>query len=129
MPDCGWVKLSNQELGTLGENYAAKWLQKNGYQILDRNWRGTRVELDIVAATKAAIVFVEVKTRRSNSHGYPSEAVTPKKLEHIKSAAIEWLSVRSDDTTLKFRNRLRIDVIAVHFDGKNFDLKHLVGVS
>ncbi len=123
------MKLTNKELGALGENYAADWLHKNGYQILDRNWRGTRVELDIVAATRSVIVFVEVKTRRSNSHGYPAEAVTPKKLENVKSAAIEWLANRSEDSLLKFRHRLRIDVIAVHFDGKNFELDHLIGVS
>lgn len=123
MPDCGWVKLSNQELGALGENYAARWLQKNGYQILDRNWRGTRVELDIVATTKGAIVFVEVKTRSSNSHGFPAEAVTAKKLENIKSAALEWLSKNYAN------GQLRIDVISVHFDGENFELSHIIGVS
>ena len=43
------MKLSNRDLGALGEDFAATWLVKNGYQILDRNWRGERVELDIVA--------------------------------------------------------------------------------
>lgn len=117
------MKLSNQQLGALGENFAAEWLRKNGYQILDQNWRGTRVELDIVAATKNAIVFVEVKTRSSNTYGFPAEAVTPKKLENIKSAALEWLAKH------RVNGQLRIDVISVHFDGTDFKLSHIIGVS
>ncbi len=55
----------NIELGKIGEDIAAVYLQDLGYEILDRNWRFKRVELDIVAHLDSTLVFCEVKTRRS----------------------------------------------------------------
>ena len=59
------MHLKNIELGKIGEDIASVYLQDLGYEILDRNWRFKRVELDIVAHLDSTLVFCEVKTRRS----------------------------------------------------------------
>lgn len=117
------MNLSNRELGILGEDYATNWLSKQGYQILDRNWRGTRVELDLVTKKNNTIVFVEVKTRSSNYCGFPAEAITATKLQNIKSAALQWLDAHDAKST-----GLRIDVIALLYRGSNFQVTHIKGV-
>ena len=86
------MKLTNRELGNIGEDLAEKYLQENGYLILDRNFRSNRVELDIIARDRNTLVFCEVKTRRSLAHGHPAEAITALKLEHIRTAALGWMS-------------------------------------
>ena len=86
------MHLTNIELGKIGEDLAASYLQGCGYVILGRNWRSARVELDIIARDKNTLVFCEVKTRRSINYGYPSEAITALKLAHIKTAALHWLT-------------------------------------
>jgi putative endonuclease len=62
-------------LGEAGERYATDYLIKNGYKILDRNWRIRGGEIDIVALYKSTLVFVEVKTRTSTSYGTPEESI------------------------------------------------------
>lgn len=117
------MKLTNRDLGKLGEDYAANWLTSQGYQILDRNWRGTRVELDIIARRSDCLVFCEVKTRRSVNCGYPAEAVTQTKLRNINTAALQWLQAK--DIRI---GGIRIDVLALNFDGETFEVVHLKDV-
>lgn len=95
-------------LGNLGEQIATDFLQDQGYQILARNWRANRVELDIVALIGETLVFCEVKTRRTIRQGLPIEAVTIHKLQNIRKAALSWLSIHSVP-----HNQLRFDVIGI----------------
>ena len=68
-----------QRLGKWGEDQACSYLFKNGYKILQRNYRCRFGEIDIVACKADELVFVEVKTRTSNAYGYPAEAVSYRK--------------------------------------------------
>jgi len=95
-------------LGKSGEQLAARFLEAGGYRIIDRNWRGTRGELDIIAQHEGSTVFVEVKTRSALGFGHPFEAVTPKKLRSLRRLAGEWCAARADAG-----GRIRLDVIAV----------------
>jgi putative endonuclease len=61
--------------GKLGEQYACRFLEAHGYTVLERNWRKGRHELDIIARTARELVIIEVKTRTSEQHGQPEEAV------------------------------------------------------
>jgi putative endonuclease len=117
------MKLTNQALGALGEEFSANWLIENGYQILDRNWRGSRVELDIVGKKSNLIIFFEVKTRRNVNCGFPAESVTIAKLENIKSAALQWLLHNKVNCA-----GIRIDILSVRYDGNNFALNHIQGI-
>ena len=116
--------MSTAELGRVGEDLAAEHLTATGWQVVERNLRIGRGELDIVALDHRTLVFVEVKTRRSLVTGVPQAAVTPDKLRRLRRLAGQYLMERSTP-----HEDVRIDVIAVHaqFDG-GFSLEHLAGV-
>lgn len=82
---------SNREKGFAGEEIAARFLRKNGYQILERNYRTKSGEIDIIASKKRTIVFVEVKTRNTDEFGCPAEAVNSKKLHKLEIAANHYI--------------------------------------
>ena len=81
--------LKPKQLGVLGEQYAADWLERHGYTILGRNWHSRYGELDIVMMTPDRVIaFVEVKTRRTDHFGTPQEAVTPSKQTNLLDTAL-----------------------------------------
>ncbi len=82
----------NLASGRFGEDLAAQYLIKEGYDLLERNVRYSVGEIDIVAKRDGWVQFVEVKTRRSSSCGSPVEHVTPAKQKKIKRAARIYLA-------------------------------------
>ena len=89
-------KQSNKLIGKLGEDLAADYLQKQGYEILARNWGNKWGEIDIVCRKRVEpfglqrvppLVFVEVKTKTSTAFGQPWQMVNPRKLFQIKRVA------------------------------------------
>ncbi len=115
---------SNKKTGQYGEDEATKFLQKQGYKILERNFRYSRLaEIDIIAKDKDTIVFVEVKTRKTLNCGHPFEAVDYKKLEHIYKAALAYLKTTEEE----YKN-FRIDIISV-LGIQNPKIEHLKDVS
>ena len=77
--------MNNVKTGAVGEDLARRYLERNGYEILDTNIKFSRVcELDIIAKIKKTIVFVEVKTRKTDAFGTPAEAITPAKYQNIE---------------------------------------------
>lgn len=99
--------LSNRARGRWGEALAAAHYQRLGYEILDRNWRSTTGELDLVVARDGIIVFSEVKARRTEAFGPAASAVTVDKQRRIRLLAVEWLRAHER------RGALRFDVVAV----------------
>ncbi|MEP7764981.1 YraN family protein [Sanguibacter sp. 25GB23B1] len=95
-------------VGRHGENVAARFLTEAGYQVVDRNWRGVRGELDIVALDGDELVVVEVKTRRGTGFGHPAEAVTPLKVARLRRLAGQWLHEHETRAA-----SVRIDVVAI----------------
>jgi putative endonuclease len=95
-------------LGQRGESLAAAWYEREGYEILDRNWRRREGELDLVLARGRAVVFCEVKTRSSSRFGAPVEAITRTKQQRIRTLAALWLG----ESGLRGR-QLRFDVASV----------------
>lgn len=77
--------------GHLGEEYAAAWLQGQGAQILERNWRCPAGEVDIIAKMGEYLCFVEVKARQPHSLGAPEEAVGREKRRRIIQSAEHYL--------------------------------------
>ncbi|MBQ9215616.1 MAG: YraN family protein [Prevotella sp.] len=77
---------AHNELGKWGEDLAADYLQRRGYEILERDWRSGRIDLDIVAREGSTLVIVEVKTRRNRLYGDPEEAVDYRKRKSLQSA-------------------------------------------
>lgn len=112
-------------IGTYGEDVACEHLTGLGYEVLERNWRCDQGELDIVARHGPALVFCEVKTRRSTAFGSPVEAVTPVKAARLRRLAIKWL--RAHDQRA---DEVRIDVIGVLCPAHEpAQVEHLVGVA
>lgn len=99
--------MNNRKFGDAGEDLACRYLEKNGYKILERNKHYSRFcELDIIAQEKNTVVFVEVKTRRTNDYGLPLEAITKTKLQNIVKGVQYYLSEN------KIKN-YRIDVVGI----------------
>lgn len=112
------------DLGRWGEDIATEFLRTEGYEIVDRGWRCSRGEVDIIARRGGALAFVEVKTRRSLRYGHPLEAITPAKFSRLRILAGEWCR----STGLPF-GAIRIDGIGIVGDGAHVDsLDHRVGV-
>ncbi len=82
----------NKELGRKGEDAAVRFLERRGYDIVERNWTCFAGEADIIARDGEAVVFVEVKTRTGASNGLPAEAVTKNKRERYEKIACAFLA-------------------------------------
>jgi putative endonuclease len=94
--------------GKEGEKIAAAYLKKNGYRIIEINFRCSIGEIDIVAKEKDDLVFIEVKTRKSIELGYPEQAVGIRKQKKMSQLALWYLQKRKiADTNARF------DVVAV----------------
>ncbi len=97
-----------KRLGERGEDAAVAFLARAGMTVVERNWRCTSGEIDIVALDGDTLVLCEVKTRRTAAKGTPEEAVTPAKQRryaklaaaYLQAAGIEPVSVRFDVITL-----------------------------
>jgi putative endonuclease len=98
----------HQSLGRLGESIAAAFLEKNGYVIMESNCRTPYGEIDLIAKQANVVTFVEVKTRASSSLGPPEISITPRKKEHMRSAAEYFIQQHPD-----LINDWRIDVVAI----------------
>lgn len=97
-------------IGNRAEQQAVKHLIKQGYTIIDRNWRTRRCEIDIVARKANVVYLVEVKYRSTNSWGDGLDYITPKKLKQMALAAELWASVND------WQYDYRLSAIAVYGD-------------
>ena len=97
------------QLGTRGEKLACRFLRRNGYKVLYRNFRGrTGGEIDIVCRDNDTLVFVEVKTRTREDFGRPSDAIDRDKQKRIARGGLAWLRLL-DNPDIFFR----FDVVEV----------------
>jgi len=115
------VKNTRINLGSQGEDIAAKYLQGQGYKILQRNFRSRYGEIDIICSLEHSIIFVEVKTRTNTSFGSPEESVTRTKKHHIHRVALIYL----EKYPYPFKE-IRFDVIGILMDGGQPQLNHLI---
>ncbi len=108
----------NLELGNQGEDWAAQWLQDQGYEVWLRNYRYGKAEIDIIARKEKLLVFVEVKTRTNVSFGDPEIAVSRVKIGHIKKAAEHFIHLND------WPHDIRFDVIAISLNGQR-EIRHI----
>ena len=92
----------HNETGKLGELLAEQWLRESGFAIIEKNWRYGKLEIDIIARKNDRTHFIEVKTRRSNTYGYPEELVNRQKLYFFISAGTEYIRIHPDDKWIRF---------------------------
>jgi len=103
------MKSENLVLGRIGETEATEYLESLDYKILERNYKNKIGEIDIIARDGDTLVFVEVKTRSSNSFGYGREAVDFKKQNKIRMTATVYLKYKR-----LLDSKVRFDVIEIN---------------
>ena len=107
-------------LGKEGERIAERYLQKKGYKLLERNYRCSGGELDLIVLDRRVIVFVEVKTRTGSGFGTPLEAVESRKQQRMIRAAQFFLA----EKRLQTRDA-RFDVVGVSWIGPTPTVEHI----
>lgn len=101
--------MNKKKIGNRGEDLAANFLEKNGFTILNRNFRAGRFgEIDIIASENEYICFIEVKTRTGKLYGTPAEAVGYDKRMRLKKLA--WMYMKQE--RLGERN-MRFDIVEI----------------
>ena len=110
---------THNELGQKGEDMAAEYLQKSGYDILERNWRFKKAEVDIIAKKKGILVIIEVKTRSTSHFGNPQDFVNPKKIRLLVEAINEYVIANDLDVEVRF------DIIAILKFQHTFEIDHI----
>lgn len=115
------MKTQRQQTGRAGEEEACLYLQKIGHTILDRNWRVSHLETDIVSFDRSGLHFVEVKTRRAPVAADPAVNVDFRKMQRMVRAAQRYLH----DPGRKLPDvEVFFDVITVVIDGEETTLEY-----
>lgn len=109
----------HNELGEKGEELAVAYLQKNGYKIIQRNYRHLKAEVDIITQKENILAAVEVKTRTSDYHENPQDAVNQKKIKLLVSAMSNYVEENDLDVEVRF------DIIAIIKQQNNFEIEHI----
>lgn len=104
--------MNRRDKGSRGEEEAASALRQQGYEILERNYRFDRGEIDIIAKEGGDLVFVEVKARHSDRFGSPEESISEKKEERMRKVAEGYLLKHGIEN-----QSCRFDVVAVTYVG------------
>lgn len=106
------MSLITKLLGREGEDRAEQYLVKQGYRILERNYRTRSGEIDLIALHQGMVVFVEVKTRTSDAFGAPELAVNPAKRKKMTRTALGYINYRK-----LHQVPCRFDVVAISAGG------------
>ncbi|MDB9893774.1 YraN family protein [Flavobacteriaceae bacterium] len=107
------------ELGKKGEELAIDYLIKQGYKIVERNWRFQKAEIDIIARKEETLISVEVKTRSTNDFGNPQDFVNPKKIKLMVLAMNEYVLKKDLNVEVRF------DIVAITKNKGSFNIEHL----
>ncbi len=119
--------MNTKSIGDYGEKLARRYLWRQGYWIIKRNYKTKHGEIDIIAKKKDYLVFVEVKTRKDQNlerYGRPAKAVDYDKRQHIRYAAKDYLR------RVNNKRKLRIDIIEVYLspdNSRDYRIEHIQG--
>lgn len=109
-----------KKIGNQGEDIAVRYLQQQGYRILNRNYYSRYGEIDVICEYNRVIIFVEVKTRRSERYGSAEESVTRVKQERLRKTALHYLQQRNQPF-----KEMQFDVITVRLGGPKPVINHI----
>ena len=110
---------SHNELGKKGEQLAVDFLMENNYDIVDRNYRFAKAEVDIIAKKKDVLAIIEVKTRSTTNFGNPQDFVKPKQVQRLVKAVDQYVTTNGLDVEIRF------DIIAIVKENNQFSIEHL----
>lgn len=106
-------------LGNKGEEIAVHYLIENEYEILEKNWRYKRAEVDVIAKKDNWIIIVEVKTRSSGNFDTPADSINKTKIKMLTNAAEAYI-MQND-----LENEVRFDVISIIKQKNNHTIEHI----
>ena len=106
-------------LGNKGEALAVDFLVENKYEILEKNWRYKRAEVDVIAKKDNWIIIIEVKTRSSATFDSPADSINKTKIKMLTEAAEAYILQNDLD------NEVRFDVISIIKQKKNHSIQHI----
>jgi putative endonuclease len=109
----------HNDLGNAGEQFAIAYLQKNGYLILEKNYRFLKAEVDVIAKKENTIIAIEVKTRSTDYFGDPQDFINQKKIKLLVSAMDNYVVERDLDVDVQF------DIVAIIKQKHAFQIEHL----
>jgi len=110
---------THNDFGNIGEALAAKHLEQKGFQIIEKNWRFKKAEIDIIGLKNDLLIIVEVKSRSYNYYGAPQHFISPKKIRLLVEAANEYINQKEINVDVRF------DVIGVLKENGGFKIEHL----
>jgi len=111
---------ARQSFGLLGERIAARWLRRDGWQLVSHRFRSGHRDVDLIMRKDDLVAFIEVKARRADSFGGPIEAVNHRKQRELSKSAMVWVD-RFGHPDLKFR----FDVVGVLVLGTQVRVRHI----
>lgn len=108
----------HNELGKTGEELAVEYLSGKGYEILERNWRFQKAEIDIIARKSDLLVMVEVKTRSTDVYGDPQDFLKPKQKNALVKAMNAYVEQQDLDLEVRF------DVLGIVKSANSLRIEH-----
>ena len=105
--------------GKEGEALAAEFLTARGFEIIARNYRYKRLEIDLIVKKNNWLIFVEVKMRSSNAFGNPEDFVDYKKIKNITSGAEQYTHDKN------WQGNIRFDIISIREQDGNKEIVHI----
>ena len=109
----------HNQLGKKGEQLAVDFLLKKGYEIIERNYRFDKAEVDIIAKINEVLAIIEVKTRSTSDFGDPQDFVKPKQIQRLVKAVNEYVLENCLEVEVRF------DIIAIVKGNQGFSIEHL----
>ena len=109
----------NIKKGNEGEQHAADFLVKKGFEIVERNYRYKHSEIDLIVKKGNWLIFVEVKARSSSLFGYPEEFVNREKVQTILAGASQYIY------KIDWQGNVRYDIVSVQFGTKSTEIVHI----
>lgn len=113
------MPLESQNFGKLGEKEAELYLKEKGFEIVERNWRFKKLEVDLIAKDNKELVFIEVKARGTDYFGDPESFVSKKKQKNLIAAANNYI------TETNFNGETRFDVVAILQNNDKILVNHI----
>ena len=113
--------MTKDELGNWGEEYSVIYLQKKGYEVVERNYRFQKNEIDIIAKFGNNLIIVEVKTRQTAEIGEPWRAVTKSKQKQIIKVANQYVQAKQVDLDVRF------DIVSIVHNSYRTEIDHIEG--
>jgi putative endonuclease len=111
---------THNDTGKKGEDIAANYLEEKGFEIVERNYRFKRSEIDLIIKKEPFLIFVEVKTKTNTSYGMPEDDVTPRKANQVMLAAEEYVYATG------WKKEIRFDIVAVVIKGSEIQIEHII---